>query len=218
VTEVALSDARLGRHIRPWVDGWDPVIPFGDFGAVPRLIGTGLRGLLLALLAGIAVVVARRTVEASAQRVSDNPVKATVVGLLAQVMILPVLVLTAIVLAVSIIGIPLLLLMPFVVLFLILIAIVGFTGTAAAIGGFVSRRYALGPAALFMSVILGILVILSPLLLGRLLAVGGWPAAPVALLLVAVGFCFELLAWACGFGAVLTNAFTRWQGRRQAVS
>ena len=215
VTEVSLADSGFRRrHLTPWLQGWDPFMWSGNFGAFPRLIGSGFRGCLLVLVAGIALLVARRSVEASAQRVTDNPVKTTLVGLVAQVMILPVLVLTVIVLSISIIGIPLLLLLPFVVVFLIVMAVVGFAGTAAAIGSGMRRRYALGPSAPFLSIALGILVILSPLLIGRLLAVAGWPAAPFAVLLVGTGFAVELLAWACGFGAVLTNAFTRWQARR----
>jgi hypothetical protein len=218
VTEVSLSDSDFRFHVSPWLDDWGPFVWFGSFGAVPRLVGSAIRGFLLLLLAGIALVVARRSVEASAQRVSDNPVKTTVVGLLAQIMILPVLILTAIVLAISIIGIPLLLLLPFVVLFLIVLAVIGFTGTAAAVGNYVRGRFALGAAAPFAAVAVGIVVILSPLLLGRLLAVGGWPATPFAFMLVGAGFAVELLAWASGFGAVLTNAFTRWQSHRAARS
>ena len=216
VTEVSLGDSGMRVHMSPWFDdwGWGPFVWFEEFGALPRLVGTGIRACLLLLLAGIALVVARRSVDASAQRVSDNPVRATLIGLVAQVMILPVLIVTAIVLAISIVGIPLLLLLPFVVLFLIMMAVVGFTGTAAAIGGFVRRRFAPGPAGAFVSVAVGIFVILLPLLIGRMLAVAGWPATPLAFLLIATGFAVELLAWASGFGAVLTNAFTRWQARR----
>ena len=64
------------------------------------------------------------------------------------------------------------------------------------------------------AVLVGLLVILSPLLVARLLALGGWPLTPVAVVLVGVGFAVELLAWASGFGAMLVNAFTRWQARR----
>jgi hypothetical protein len=133
---------------------------------------------------------------------------------MAQVLILPVLVLTAIVLAVSIVGIPLLLLLPFVVLLLVLMALVGFTGAAAAVGQTVHRRFAPGMPAGYLTICAGLLVILSPVLLGRLLAVAGWPVTPIAALLIGVGFALELLAWASGFGAMLTNVFTRWQAQR----
>jgi hypothetical protein len=214
VTEVAFADPEFRIRAAPWLDGWGPFVPFVSFGAVPRLVGSGFRLLLLLLLAGIALLVARRSVEASAQRVADNPVKVTVIGLIAEILILPALVLTAIVMAISIIGIPLLVLIPVVVLVLMLMALVGFTGTAAAVGQSLQRRLALGSSTTFVSISLGVLVILSPLLIGRLLAIAGWPVTPFSALFIGAGFVVELLAWAGGFGAVLTNAFSRWQAGR----
>jgi hypothetical protein len=213
VTEVALTDSWVPFH-GPWSRGWEGAPFFFSFGAVPRLIGTGVRLSLLLLLTGVALLVARRSVDASAVRVADNPLKTTVVGLVAEVLVLPVLVLTAIVLSISIIGIPLLLLLPFVVLALLVMALVGFTGAAAAIGNAVQRRYSPAAQTPYMAVVVGLLVILSPVLLGRLLAVVGWPVTPVSVLLVAIGFTLELLAWASGFGAMLGHAFSGWQARR----
>ena len=214
VTEVSLSDGWVPIHVGPWFGEWGPAMWFDGFGALPRLIGTGFRTLLLLLVTGIALVLAGRSVEASAQRVSDNPLKATLIGLVAEIMIPPLLFITAVVLTISLIGIPLLLLLPFVVLFLIVLAIIGFAGTATAIGRWAQRRFGLGAAGSFVSIAVGLLVILSPLLLGRLLALAGWPLTPFSFLLVAAGFAVELLAWASGFGAVLNNAFTRWQAQR----
>ena len=213
VTEVALTDSWVPFH-GPWSRGWEGAPFFFSFGAVPRLIGTGVRLSLLLLLTGVALLVARRSVDASAVRVADNLLKTTVVGLVAEVLVLPILVLTTIVLSISIIGIPLLLLLPFVVLALLVMALVGFTGTAAAIGNAVQRRYSPGAQTPYMAVVVGLLVILSPVLLGRLLAVVGWPVTPVSVLLVAIGFTLELLAWASGFGAMLGHAFSGWQARR----
>jgi hypothetical protein len=214
VTEVALTDAWFPLHVRPWDRDWDGAPFFMTFGAVPRLIATGVRLSLLLLFTGLALLVARRGVDASAERVTENPLKTTVVGLVAEVLVLPLLVLTTIVLSISIIGIPLLLLLPFVVLALLVMALVGFTGTAAAIGNAVQRRYAPAAQTPYMAVVVGLLVILSPVLLGRLLAVVGWPVTPVSVLLVAIGFTLELLAWASGFGAILAHAFSGWQARR----
>jgi hypothetical protein len=214
VTEVALDDVPFGIHVSPL--GWGGAPFLFSFGALPRLFATALRLSLLLLVTGIALIVARRGVEASAERVIENPLKVTVVGLLAELLALPVLVLTVIVLSVSIIGIPLLLLVPFVVLGLILMALVGFTGTAAAVGGFVQRRATGAVRVDFAAVLVGLLIILSPLLIARLLALGGWPLTPVAMVLVGLGFAVELLAWASGFGAMLINAFSRWQMRRMA--
>jgi len=215
-TEVSLGDFGARVHI-PWVHGWGPFY-FGGFGPVARLIGTTFRFVLLALVACIALVVARRAVEGSAQRVADEPVRATLIGLVAWVLFVPTFTLIAIVLAVSFVGIPLLILLPFAVLLLLLMAVVGFSGTASAVGQWTRRRFGIGTTSAFADVVLGILIILLPVLLGRVVALGGWTLSPIVFLLVATGLAVEFLAWSSGFGAVLTNAFTRWQATRAARS
>ena len=211
-TEVSLGDAGARVHF-PWMQGWGPFY-FGGFGPVTRLIGTTFRLILLALVACVALVVARRAVEGSAQRLADDPIKATLVGLVAWVLFVPMLILIAVVLSISIIGIPLLLLMPFVVIALIGMAIVGFSGTASAIGQWARRRFSLSTAPGFADVCLGILIILLPLLIGRVIGLAGWTLGPIVFLFVATGLAVEFLAWSAGFGAVLTNVFSRWQATR----
>jgi hypothetical protein len=217
VTEVSLKD--VGARINvPWLDRWGPVYLFDGFGPVARLIGTTFRVVLLALVACLALVLARREVEGSAQRVTDDPVQTTVVGLVAWVLLAPLFFLTAIVLAISLIGIPLLLLLPFAVVVLLVMAVVGFTGTAYAIGQWARRRFGIATVSAFADICLGILIIVLPLLAGRVVALGGWGFSPVVFMLVATGLAVEFLAWASGFGAVLTNTFSRWQARRAVRS
>jgi hypothetical protein len=127
---------------------------------------------------------------------------------------LPVLFLTSLILMLTIVGIPLLLLMPFIVLVFVVLALVGFTGTALAIGQWARRRFSLSTSAGLMDVWVGVVLILLPLLVGRVIALGGWVASPLSFLLVGAGLGFEFLAWSAGFGAVLTNAFARWHARR----
>jgi hypothetical protein len=214
VAEVSLGDypgsAALGMN------GWGFPFFFDGFGAVPRLLGSMFRYVLLALLASMAFVLARRTVEGSAQRVRENPVQATLVGIAAGILIIPVLFLTSFLLVLTVIGIPLLLLMPFVVLAIGLIALAGFSGTAYAVGQAARRRFgslATGPV---IDVCAGVLVILLPVLVARFVGLAGWPMDPLSWLLLAAGVGAEFLAWSSGFGAVLTNAFTRWQVTRAA--
>jgi hypothetical protein len=187
---------------------------FDGFYALPRLLASTFRLLLLVLLASLALVLARGTVEASAHRLADDPIKAALVGIVAEILIVPAIFLTAVVLAISLIGIPLLLLLPFVVLLLIVLALLGFSGTALAMGQWARRRFGLSTSPGIIDVCLGVVLILLPLLLGRVVALGGWPASPVSFLLIAAGVGMEFLAWAAGFGAVLTNTFGRWQARR----
>jgi len=217
ITEVSLGDVGASIHA-PWLYGWGPFYVFGGFRPVARLVGTTFRFLLLALVGCLALVVARRAVEESAQRVTDDPVKTTLVGLVAWILFVPLFVLAAIVLAVSLIGIPLLVLLPFAVVVMLVMAVVGFSGTAYAVGQGARRRFGIATTSGFADICLGILIILLPLLVGRVVALGGWPLSPVVFLLVASGLAVEFLAWASGFGAVLANTFSRWQARRAARS
>jgi hypothetical protein len=216
VTEVSLSDMGARVHV-PGMEEWEPFMRFGGFGPVARLAGTTFRLVLLLLLACIAVAVSRRAVEGAAQRVVDNPVKTTLIGITAWVLLGPLFVITIVVLALTIIGIPLVvILMPLALVVLIAMLIVGFSGTAYAVGQWARRRFGMGAVSAFADVCLGIVIILLPLLVGRLIAFGGWALSPLVFLLVAIGLGVELIAWASGFGAVLTNAFSRWQASRAA--
>ena len=213
VTEVALGHVRIPDQIAPWVSGVG-LFSLGDFGAVPRLIGSTFRLLLLLTLGVLAYILARRSVEQSAERVQDNPVKATFIGLAAALLLGPVLFITSFVLILTIIGIPLLLLIPFMLAFLVLLALVGFTGTASAVGQWASRRFGVGAGAGIGSVAVGIGVIFLPLMLARVMALGGWLTAPFSFVLGGAAFGLELLVWAAGFGAVLSNTFGSWRARR----
>jgi hypothetical protein len=214
VTEVSFADT--GLRIEPWVGRTIPLFGFGGLDGLPRLLGSTFRMLLLALFAGIVLVIARGSVERSAERVMDNPPKAMLVGLAAELLFLPVLILTAVVLVITLIGIPLLLLLPFAVLMLLVLAFVGFSGTAYALGQGARRRFGMSGQAAFFDVCFGLLIILSPLLAGRVVGLAGWPGNPLAWLLVLSGTAFEFLAWTTGLGAVLINTFSRWRGRRLA--
>ena len=218
ITEVAVGSVfdrfdNVHVPVGPWFTGAGPWM--NQF-AIPELMGSTFRLFLLLMFGAIAFVLARGSVDGSAQRVSDNTPKALLVGLAAELLFAPVLALTALVLAVSIVGIPLLLLLPFAVLALILMAIAGFAGTAAAFASGARRRLGLGAQPGFVDVLVGIVLILSPLLIGRFIAIGGGPAEPFAWLLVTGGIAFEFLAWTTGFGAVLMNSFARWRARRAA--
>src|SRR5262245_29171179 len=218
VTEVSLADLDWRMHGAPALGGLGLLSFFGGLGAVPRLVGTTFRLLLLLLFASMAMIVARASVEVSAHRVSDNPVKAALVGLAAELLFIPALVVTCFVLAITIVGIPLLFLVPFAVLFLILVALAGFTGTALAIGQWARRRFGLSSAPGFPDIWIGIVIILLPTLVGRLIGLSGFVGWPISVLLIATGTGLEFLAWSTGFGAILSNMFSRWQARRAVRS
>jgi hypothetical protein len=217
VTEVAFDGPGVLVHL-PWLGEMRPIHLFGPFGAVPRLIASAFRYMLLALLACVALVVARATVERSAERLSENPFKALLVGFATELLFLPVLILVSILLAITIIGIPVaVVLVPIAVLLLLLVALAGFSGTAYAVGRWVRQQFGWAGGAAFLDVCLGVLVILLPVLVGRVIALAGWPASPIAFLFLSLGVLVEFVAWATGLGAVVTNALTRWRAGRAAA-
>lgn len=173
---------------------------------VARLTGTLARVGLLVLLTALVLFVARQPVEQIAERVAADPVKSWFVGFLAEMLFIPVLVMTAIVLVITVIGIPLLVLLPVAVVAALVAMLVGFTAVAYQIGRLLQDRFDALRSSPYIATFAGILLIVSPALLARLVGLTGdlwfmvWPIA-------AVGFLLEYMAWTAGLGAA---ALVRW--------
>ena len=169
------------------------------------LAGTVVRVIFLALVAAIALLAMRGTVERVAERATAEPLKSGLVGFLAQMLIVPVSFVTVIVLLISIIGIPLLLLAPFVVLALVCVSIVGFTGAAVGVGHTVrSRMGALGPVT-YTTVWAGIVLLVIPTILGETMEVAGGVFRAFGLMFLLLGLLVEYAAWTTGLGALILN-------------
>jgi carbonic anhydrase/acetyltransferase-like protein (isoleucine patch superfamily) len=184
---------------------WDPI---GRLFPIARLVGTLVRIALLALLTALVMVVARTPVEQIADQVAAEPVKSWVVGFLAEILFVPVLVMTVVVLAISIIGIPLLLLVPVAIVAGIILMLVGFTGVAYHFGRLLQQRIDALSARPYAATFAGMAMILSPLLLARLVGLTG-VVSGLVWALVAVGLVLEYTAWTAGLGAVALVRFNR---------
>jgi hypothetical protein len=218
VREIGLSESGIGVHIPEgawWGWGLAP-FAFRPFEPSMRLMATMFRFVLLALLCGIVVLLAREPVESIAQRVRTEPLKAAVVGVLAELLFIPALVLTCTVLAITIIGIPLLLFMPFLIIAFLLILLVGFAGTAYTVGRLASNRSGSAGDQPFIQVCIGLFIILLPVFVARLLGMTGGPMHLFAMLIGGIAFLVEYVAWTTGLGAALIGVFTRWRARRPA--
>ena len=130
----------LGFGDWSWRRNWGGWNPMDGIYPIARFVGTLVRIALLALLTALVLFVARTPVEQIADRVAAEPVKSWIVGFLAEILFVPVLVLTVVVLAISIIGIPLLLLVPVAIVAGIVALLVGFTGVAYHLGRVVQNR------------------------------------------------------------------------------
>jgi len=209
ITRGAINEVGFGAF--PWRGEWargdswdwmDGIYP------VARLTGTLVRVMLLILLTTLVLFVAKLPVEQIADRVAADPVKSWFVGFLAEMLFIPVLIMAAVVLAISIIGIPLLLLVPVAIVALLVVMLVGFTAVAYHIGRLLQDKVeALRPRP-YAATFAGILLIVSPVLLARLVGLTGdlgfivWPIA-------AVGFLLEYSVWTAGLGAAALVRFNR---------
>jgi hypothetical protein len=199
IEEVAWGgpDIRVrGPHFRgPYMEG------------VGGLIGTVVWIVLLGALASLAYLLARRPVERMAYRVATAPWKTALVGLVSQILFFPVLTLVVVLLAVSIIGIPLLIVVPFALVALVLGVLVGFTAVARQIGGAAEQRFGWQHDNPYLAVIIGVGIIMAVSFFASALGVGGGPLHVFAVILAILGFVIQYVAWTVGFGALLLTRF-----------
>lgn len=210
VTDVDLGARGVVRG-RPW---WGTAAVLGPFGGAARLFGTLFRLFVLGLLASIVVLVVRQPVERIADHVGREPIKMAVVGMLAQLLFLPALILSITILALSIIGIPLLVFVPFLIVALLFVLLGGFTGAAHLVGGWAASRAGLDADQPYVRVWLGVLLILTPLLVARLFGIVGGPFHFAALMIAALAILMEYIVWTTGLGAALTTTYESWRARR----
>ena len=210
-----VNDVGPGANLRGWRFGRPPfnrTFLFGSvWGGLFAFVSTLCYLAALCLFGFLVVLIDRGYVERVAARAAAEPIKAGVVGLLAQLLFIPLLVVTILVLVITIIGIPLLVLVPFAVLALVVFFFVGFTAVAYRIGGLVTARTG-SVANPYVTAVVGILVVMSPLIVGRILGIGGSILLPLTLPVLLIGFLAEYLAWTVGFGAVALNRFDRRTG------
>ena len=174
---------------------------------VGGLIMTVIWVIILGALAALMYLLARRPVERMAYRISQSPWKAALVGLVAQILFFPVLVLSIILLAISIIGIPLLLAVPFALVALAIGMLIGFTAVARILGSSAEGRFGWQHDNPFIAVLIGVGIIMLVSFFASALGVAGGPLGVFALILGILGFVIQYAAWTVGLGALLLTRF-----------
>ena len=177
------SAASSGDRSRPEYSGW-------SFAAPLALIATITRIGVLILLAMLVLLIGGSYVERVGNRAVAEPLKSAAVGFLAQIIFFPLLIVTILLLVVTIIGIPLLVLIPFAILGLVLVALVGFTAVASRVGRMVGARMSWGGGPYLLTTA-GIIILVIRVLLARVVGLGGFPVSFLSVFLVAVGAIIE---------------------------
>jgi hypothetical protein len=177
------------------------------FGSAFSLVATLVRIGVLCLLAALVLLFGRDYVIRVGARAAAEPVKAGAIGLLVQLLFLPLLIVTTLLFVITIVGIPLLILIPFAILLMMVLALVGFTAVASYVGRELTTRLGWTGYGPYATTIAGILLIVSPIVLARLVGLAGGPLWLMSFGLAMIGFLFEYVAWTVGLGAIALMRF-----------
>jgi len=210
--EVRFSGPHLGPlfRARPWKAWHWSGGPFeGVSGGSVDLLSTLVRIGLVALFAALIAAVAPGAVRRVADRAAAEPWRAGLVGLAAELLFVPLLVLTVAILAISIIGIPLLLLVPFGLIAVAGAFLMGLAGTGCALGTWVGRRSGGGAPGLLASLVIGLAVVWALTVVARFAGLAGMPVRVIVSVVLLAGFLVEYVAWTVGIGAVVLTRFGR---------
>lgn len=161
------------------------------------------RGLVLAVLGLIVALLGRAAVARIGREVSEAPWQSVLVGVGAQLVLVPTALAICGGLVVSIVGIPLLALVPVAALVAGGVWFVGFTAVAARLGGALVGGSEAG--RLVPALLLGLVLVFSVTLSARFAWWAGWIGLPGFLLLGGVGWLVEAVAWSMGLGAVILS-------------
>lgn len=157
-----------------------------------------MRNLFWFVVCALLIAVAPRAVGRARERAGASPITAFAVGLLAELLIVPLVLVLAVVLSISVIGIPLLALLPLLLLVFALAMAIGFTGVASGLGSrLVGRATPVGGLVIGLALIWGIGAA------GHWLWTFNGGRLGVGILLMAMGFFIEYVACTLGVGAAL---------------
>jgi hypothetical protein len=205
-----------GRH---WWGDPDDMFHLTPWNVATKFMWQTFGLIVLGLLACLVMLVARQPLERVQQKAAMEPWKSGLVGLLTQILFGPLLILVILILVISIIGIPLLLLVPFFVLALVLVAFLGYCGVALGIGRFLQDRFGWKLNNPYFVLLLGVLAIQIWCIISDLLDLGWGPLWFFAVMFGIFGVLVKYVAWTVGLGAGVLTRFgtaTTWGSRGPA--
>jgi hypothetical protein len=173
------------------------------------LAGTVARFALIMVAACLLALIAPGWIRRIQERVTDAPLASGFVGLASEMLVAPLFAIVVVSLVVTIVGIPLLLLVPFAVLAFLVTWLAGFTSVAAQLGSRLRSRTGLATDSAVIDVAWGVMLLFLVTFIGNLLAFGGWFLSPVSAAFGLAGFVIEYLAWTVGLGAALLAPLRR---------
>lgn len=193
---------RHGFHRGPiWSGHWGP------WGGVSDLMGSLMGLVLTVLLAWLVVLVARRPLERVDRMLTAQPWPSAAVGLASAIFFWPLFIVVTILLAITIVGCVLFLLYPFLLLYLALLVLLGYTVVAYRLGRLLEDRFNRSFGSPYAATLIGVLALQGWSVLGSLFGVLPWPFGVISFLFSLFGLLLGTAATVVGFGAVVLSRF-----------
>ena len=89
--------------------------------------------------------------------------------------------------------------------------VLGYTALACRLGEWLEDRLGWRPGSAFLATGMGLILIIGPTLVARVLNVAPGPFRTAAFSLLVVGLCLEFVVWTIGLGAAIITGLGRWQ-------
>lgn len=190
--------------VRDWRRDVDihPGFPF--FGSM-GLLWSLLWLIVLALLIFLALLLGRRRVERAEYYVANEPWKAGLIGLLAFIASAPLLLVVTILLIITVVGCALILLYPFLAIFVALLLLVGYTASVHRLGVLLEQRFNRRFGSPYAVALMGLLALDLWIIAGRFLGLFGGFLHAIGVLFVLFGFAAHFAAVIVGLGAVILD-------------
>jgi len=211
ISEISIGPGVTWRELPMfWRSGGSQVWDIWHLGAAWSLFWMLFKWVLLVLLTSFVFLVAREPVERTSRQIRGEFWKSSLLGLVAIVFFPFLFAMVAIVLAITIIGIPLLIVvLPLGVMLLIFALLLGYTSAAYTTGNWLARRFGWSLSSPYMALLTGLVALHLLSLAARLLGTLGGYVWFFALMFGLAGWCVRFIAWTAGLGAALLTQFGR---------
>jgi hypothetical protein len=177
----------------------------GPWSRVSDLMGSLMSLILSGLLACLVMLVARRPLERVDRQLAAQPWQSAAVGLAGCIFFWPLLAVMTVLLAITIVGCVLFLLYPFLLLYVALLFLLGYTAAAYRVGRWLEIRFNRNFGGPYATVLVGVVSLQIWHVLGNLFELVPGPFGLFAVFVSLFGALAGMSALIVGFGAVILS-------------
>ena len=183
-------------------DFFRPIFEFSLFDLFGRAVGLGFLTVVLLIF----LFLAPNKIGRIRHRAELEPWKSGLVGLLVEILFVPLIFMVCIVLLISIVGIPLLIfVVPLMLVAMMIYLLLGFAAVCLQLGNMLGARFGRAALSPFLALAAGLFFFYLWSIIGAALSSTPFPISLVAVLLLMFGFCLKYVGWTVGLGAAVLD-------------